>query len=396
MLMHQQKRWIALAISLVLAQTAWAQDGEDRFRLSGFGTVGLAHSTEDKADVAPDFQTNRGVGASDSTSAKLDSRLAVQLNANFTDDFTGVLQAVSEYAVTKSYSPQITLAHVKYRFSSAFSARLGRITAPMYMLSEQQRIGYAMPWARPPREVYDILLPMDGVEGVYTINAGETVLGIQGFYGHIDSELVTVDALRGLALTAERGSSSFRISHMRGQVHYVTDNINTLFDTYRNAPIPQLAAMAARLDPRDVSGTFSSAGYTYDPGSWFLRAEAIRGDYKPSINGMTTAGYLSAGFRHGNLTPSFTFAHVDTRGQEMPGALDPYGILNGAVAGNNASRHSFTGALRWDVHSNIAIKLQASHVQNHAGSYGGLSNQQPGFVPGRSYDLLSASVDFVF
>lgn len=151
--MQQKKQWIALAIGLALAQGAQAQDGDDRFKLSGFGTLGVAHSSEDKADVTSDFQTDRGVGASGATSGRLDSRVGVQFNANFTENFTGVVQAVSEYAVTKSYRPELTLAHVKYRFSSAFSARLGRISAPLYMLSEYQRVGYAMPWARPPQEV---------------------------------------------------------------------------------------------------------------------------------------------------------------------------------------------------------------------------------------------------
>lgn len=186
--MQQKKQWIALAIGLALAHGASAQDGDDRFKLSGFGTLGIAHSSEDKADVTSDFQTDRGVGASGATSGRLDSRVGVQFNANFSENFSGVVQAVSEYAVTKSYRPELTLAHVKYRFSSAFSARLGRISAPLYMLSEYQRVGYAMPWARPPQEVYNYLLPMDGIEGQYNISAGDAVIGIQGFYGRIDSE----------------------------------------------------------------------------------------------------------------------------------------------------------------------------------------------------------------
>lgn len=395
--MNRKKQWITLAITLGLVQTAWAQDeGGDRFKLSGFGTLGITHSSEGLADVTPDFQTSHGVGASSSTSAKLDSRLAVQFNAQFTDNFSGVVQAVSEYAVTESYKPEISLAHVKYRFSSAFTARLGRITAPLYMLSEYQRVGYAMPWVRPPMEVYNYLLPMDGVEGVYNINAGDTVIGIQGFYGRIDSERASVDAMRGLAVQVERGASSFRISHIVGRVHYVTKDINTLFDTYRNLPIPALAAAAARLDPRSMDGSFSGIGYSYDPGSWFLRAEAIQADYSPTISGKTTSGYVSVGFRQGSLTPSFTFAHLESGGREAPGVLDPFGLLNSAVLANNSSRHSFGAALRWDVHDNIAVKLQATHVKNHAGSFGSLGNLQPGFAPGRGYNLLSASLDFVF
>ena len=394
--MQQKKQWIALAIGLALAQGAQAQDGDDRFKLSGFGTLGVAHSSEDKADVTSDFQTDHGVGASGATSGRLDSRVGVQFNANFTENFTGVVQAVSEYAVTKSYRPELTLAHVKYRFSSAFSARLGRISAPLYMLSEYQRVGYAMPWARPPQEVYNYLLPMDGIEGQYNITAGETVIGIQGFYGRIDSEKADVNAMRGMAVTVDKGASSFRVSHILGRVQYVTADIDALFNTYRNLPIPALAEMAARRDPRDVDGSFSGIGYSFDPGTWFLRTEAIQADYSPSVSGKTTSGYASVGFRHGSLTPSLTVAHVDSGGRELPGALDPIGLLNGAVLSNNSSRHSIGAALRWDVRDSGAVKLQANHIQNHAGSFGGLSNQQPGFQPGKSYNLLSASVDFVF
>lgn len=394
--MKPTQQLIALAIAFGCAQTAAAQERQDIFTFSGFGTVGVAHSTEDQADVTSDFQVEKGVGASDGTSARLDSRIALQVDARFTDDFTGVLQAVSEYAVTESYRPEVSLAHVKYRFSPAFSVRLGRITAPLYMLSEYQRVGYAMPWVRPPHEVYNYLLAMDGVEGQYTLNVGETVVGVQAFYGSIDSEKAEVDDMHGIGIQVDRGASTFRASHIRGNVSYVTPTINQLFDTYQSLPIPGLAAIADRLDPRDMDGSFSGVGYSYDPGSWFVRAEAIQADYTPSLSGKTTSGYLSGGFRRGKWTPSFTFAHVDTSGLDAPGAADPIGLLNLAVLSNDNSRHSYTAGVRWDVRDNVAVKLQGSHIKNHAGSFGGLGNTQPGFQPGRGYNLISASVDFVF
>ena len=91
-----------------------------------------------------------------------------------------------------------------------------------------------------------------------------------------------------------------------------------------------------------------------------------------------------------------TFAHVETSGLEPPGALDPIGLLNMALLSNNNSRHSYTVGVRWDVHDNVALKFQGSRIENHAGSFGGLGNVQPGFEPGRGYNLISASVDFVF
>lgn len=78
---------LSAAIALTSSTCAYAQQ-ESMFSFSGFGTLGVVHSTEDQADFTPDIQTNEGVGASHSTSARPDSRIAGQVNANFTDKFT--------------------------------------------------------------------------------------------------------------------------------------------------------------------------------------------------------------------------------------------------------------------------------------------------------------------
>ncbi|MGV7167705.1 hypothetical protein ACDI35_02790 [Xanthomonas axonopodis pv. cajani] len=379
------------AIALAFSTCAFAQE-DSMFTFSGFGTLGVVHSTEGQADFTPDIQTDEGAGASHSTSARPDSRIAGQVNAKFTDKFTGVLQVTSEYAERADYTPKVTLAHVKYQFGPQFAARLGRITAPLYMLSEYQRVGYATPWVRPPYEVYNYLLPMDGVEGVYTINAGQSVLSLQGFYGRIDSKKADVDALRGLALGLESGASTFRVGYIVGTSTFDTPSLQRLFSVYQRIN----PALADRLTTYDVPGSFASVGYAYDPGKWFLRSEVIRADYSPSLNGKTTSGYVSVGGRFGTLTPSFTYGSVDSKGPTIARGQDPVGVMTGAVAQAESGRHSFTASLRWDARESMAFKLQASHIDNNAGSFGSLNNIQPGFRPGGSYNLLSASVDFVF
>ncbi|MGV7196504.1 hypothetical protein [Xanthomonas axonopodis] len=379
------------AIALASSTCAYAQE-DSMFSFSGFGTLGVVHSTEDQADFTPDIQTVEGVGASHSTSARPDSRIAGQVNANFTDNFTGVLQVTSEYAERADYAPKVTLAHVKYQFGPQFAARLGRITAPLYMLSEYQRVGYATPWVRPPYEVYNYLLPMDGIEGVYTVNVGQSVVSVQGFYGRIDSKKADVDALRGLAIGLESGASTFRAGYIVGTSTFDTPSLDRLFTAYQRIN----PALANRLTTYDVDGSFASVGYAYDPGNWFLRTEVIQADYSPSLNGKTTSGYLSVGGRFGTLTPSVTFGSVDRKASRIAPGQDPVGIMTRALAQAESGRHSVTASLRWDARESMAFKLQASHINNNAGSFGSLNNIQPGFRPGGSYNLLSASVDFVF
>src|SRR5690606_27859541 len=154
---------LPLALLLAVPFAAVAQDSESMFSFSGFGTVGVVHNSEDHADFATDFGPD-GAGYSDSWSANPDSRLGFQVDAQFSERFSAVVQALSEYDYNGSHSPRVTLAHVKYAFTPALSLRLGRIASPTFMLSDYRKVGYAMPWLRPPVEVYNNYIEIDGGE----------------------------------------------------------------------------------------------------------------------------------------------------------------------------------------------------------------------------------------
>src|SRR5690606_29899007 len=169
---------LALAGLLATPLAAAAQDGEPMFSFSGFGTVGAVHNSEDHADFATDFGPD-GAGHSDSVSFTPDSRLGLQLDARFSERFSAVVQLTSEYDYEGSYAPDVTLAHVRYAFSPALSLRLGRLAPPMFMLSDYRKVGYAMPWLRPPVEVYNASIQLDGGELMYRFNAGAAAVTLQ-------------------------------------------------------------------------------------------------------------------------------------------------------------------------------------------------------------------------
>ena len=161
--MHVRAISLSLALLLATPFAATAQDADSMFSFSGFGTVGAVHNSEDQADFATDFGPD-GAGHSDSWSANPDSRLGLQLDARFTERFSAVVQVLSEYDYEGSHEPDLTLAHVKYAFSPALSVRVGRLVAPTFMLSDYRKVGYAMPWLRPPVEVYNNYIEIDGGE----------------------------------------------------------------------------------------------------------------------------------------------------------------------------------------------------------------------------------------
>jgi hypothetical protein len=80
----------------------------------------------------------------------------------------------------------------------------------------------------------------------------------------------------------------------------------------------------------------------------------------------------------------------------------PAGIAAGLNAGLNTllksipAQKTVSVGLRWDFMKNLDLKLQFDHTRLGADSYGTLINIQPGFRPGGTVNLTSATVDFVF
>ena len=394
MRLHPRCLSLSILASLsVLAPSAFAADGNDIFSFSGYGTVGVVHNSEHQADfsapMAPD-----GAGHTDRWSTTPDSRLAAQVNANFTENFSAVVQAVSEYDSERSYAPDLTLAHVRYAFTPALAVRAGRIVAPTFMLSEYRRVGYAMPWVRPPAEVYNTAISLDGAELSYKFNVGEsTAVTLQLVAGEADEQVFELHDTIGLLGRVEFGSSTVFAGYNETKLSLADDpQLEYLLSLY--GPIAPELASSYHLKDNDV--TFAALGYAYDPGKWFFRSEITRLAGEEGMLAHTTNMYASVGMRVGAFTPYATYGKVNVDSPITVGAADPIGVINGILANGNEARQSLTLGARWDVRESVALKLEASHVDSDAGSNGGLNNLQPGFRPGGSYNLVSASVDFVF
>ncbi len=147
---------------------------------------------------------------------------------------------------------------------------------------------------------------------------------------------------------------------------------------------------------------------SYQPGTWFATGEWGRLETNALI-GDRVGWYVSGGRRFGDFTPYLTFGELrlttssSDPGLPVPPSLPPFAaaaipVLNAGlnVALNSAPRQSTaTAGIRWDVLRNVAIKVQYDHLNLGANSSGTLTNVQPGFQPGGTVHLISASVDFV-
>ena len=404
---------IALAALTLYASGVNADDlGAPMFSFSGFGTLGVVHSSEDQADFTSSVFKPNGAGHSHSWSADVDSRLGGQVTANFTSQFSAVVQAIAEQRYDNSYTPEVEWANVRYAFTPDFSVRAGRIVLPGFLVSDYRKVGYANPWVRPPLEVYN-LVPIsknDGVDASYRLRFGEFTNTIQATYGSIETKSPDGTKVQGrkqwaIFNTTEYGPLTIHMTYY--QSNLTIETTRPLFDAFRQFG-PQGIAFADKYDCDGKLIQLGSLGASYDPGNWFLIGEWAK-RISHCFAGANTAWYVSGGYRFGKFTPYLTYAQVKADSNTSdPGltvsALPPF--LAGAAAGLNAGLNATLATTpvqktisvggRWDFMKNVDLKLQYDHIRIGAGSVGTLTNTQPGFQPGGKVNVFSVAVDFVF
>lgn len=332
------------------------------FALNGFGTVEMAHSSASYGDYVFDNLQPLGIGRSRDWSGDIDSRLGVQLTANFTPKLSGVLQIVSEYRWDDTYTPFVNWANLKYTFTPDFSIRIGRIALPSFLASDSRKIGFSNITARPPVEVYSLLAlkTSDGVDAVYRT--------------HFDDVTDSTTLLFGKAtVTNTRGTD----------VH--STNVWGIFNTLEFGAVTLHAAYQERdVDNQNPPlGKFFSVGANYDPGDWFGSAE-----WTKAINFNAhrlkiprVAWDVNGGRRFGDFAPYVTISALCP---EVDTGITPI------------AQRSYSTGVRWDFMRNMDLKLQLDHVQLGDGSYGVLLNVARGAPKGGQFNVVSLVADFIF
>lgn len=408
-------RTLTFSLTLLACAAAQAGDGEGaapRWTFGGYGTLGLVHSNDSQSDFTANVLNPGNAGASHEWSATVDSRVGVQLGLNLDSRWSAVLQVLSERTLQSGYAPQVEWANVKYQATPDLSLRVGRIALPLFLAGDYRKAGYALPWVRPPVEVYGAI-PIsnsDGVDASYRWSAAGFNNVTQVFFGHTDILVAphthaVARAMTGLSNTTTCGALTVRASAMRSEL--TVGLARELFDGLRQFG-PQGAALAERYDVDAKRSDVVSLGASYDPGAWFLMGEVGRMNAR-SYLGDKTAAYISGGYRYGDLTPFVAYAVSRTNTPTRIAGLDLGGqppqlagaglLLNAGlnqVLATIPQQRSITAGVRWDLRANYALKLQYDRYTPRDGSNGTFINVQPGFQSGHSIGVVSASVDFVF
>ena len=400
-----------LAVALYAAGARADNPGPPMFSFSGFGTLGVVHSSEDQADFTTNIFKPNGAGHSHRWSADVDSLIGVQGTAVLTPKLSAVLQVIAEQNYDNSYRPHIEWANFNYQFTSNFSVRIGRTVLPIFLVSDFVKVGYANPWVRPPVEVYSIapISYSDGIDASYRVRIGKWVDILRGSYGKGEYKLTAGGAAKGEKLwgisnTAEYGPTTLRIAYHKANV--TVESVNALFDAFRLYG-PEGIAIADKYDAANKPYSVLALGASYDPGKWFVMGEWGYYDTR-SVFGKGPTWYASSGYRIGTFTPYLTYAQVKADNLSDPGlslsALPPSlagsaNVLNdtlNALLSTKLVQNTISIGGRWDFMSNAAVKLQYDHTRIGNGSIGRFINTQPGYQLGGTINLFSAAIQFVF
>ena len=415
--MNLRSTGFAATVLMVLPLCAIGEDTEPSsassvFSFSGFGTVGETHSSETNADFTSSIFNPNGAGHSRSWSPTVDSLIGGQISARFTPELSAVVQVIAEQNYDGTYTPHVEWANIKYQFTPDLSIRIGRVELPTFLFSDTRNVGYTFPWVRPPIEVYS-LIPITASDGggfSYRLNSGDVINTTQGSY--VQSNTPQPDN-RGSAIarhsinfsnTTEFKSLTFRISYQHALLTIAS--LDGFLDTFRMFG-PQGIAIADKYDSDNKPVVTEVVGASYDPGPWFVISEWGHARLN-SFLGEETSWYASGGYRAGQFTPYVTYARESAVSNSDPGltltGLPPgaAGFAAGLNAGLNAilrsipDQRTISLGARWDFAKNIDLKAQFDHTRLGPNSDGTLINIQPGFQPGGTVNLFSATLDFVF
>lgn len=417
-----KKRFFAsmLALPLLVSQ-AYAQDTGDgpSIKVSGFGTGALTMTNTDDAEFG---RANQVRGVKKDARTGVDSNLGLQADVAINSWLSLTGQGLVRKDAQDDYGAEATLAFAKARVNDEVSIRVGRVGAPVFMISEYRNVGYANTFVRPPQEMYS-QVPfnnIDGVDATWQHGFGAISITAQLAAGRTKAPVagdleVEMKSLVALNLVAEYGPFTARFGRADGKLTVTgSPSLSGLLTSLRAAGtgyrMPALNTLADDLAADRKKSSFTSAGLGLDWNNIIGQTEYAKRKSDSYIND-TTSWYVMGGYRIGKFLPYYTHGKLSIDGavaNTVPGACPAgypaactptlralsagVGTLRGTGLGQGEQSTDSIG-LRWDWYRSADLKVQVDRVTPKNGK-GLFLNANPGFT--HAVTVGTVAVDFVF
>lgn len=395
---------------------AFAENSGSIFSFKGFGTFAVTGTDTDAIGFRRDTSTIHG--ATKSLSIPTDSRLGLQIDANFNEALSATAQWTLRDRTGQFFEQNLDLAFLRWNIRPDLYIRFGRVSTDVFMLSDHRNVGYAYPWMRPPHEFYG-QIPIyhyDGIDITKKLELDGGYLTLKLFGGYTFNQLSSFveknvfdqgGTVFSSSAVYERGDWKGRLSYSQYDITNDSSNLNLLKETLLNPVFnliwPDIKTIVPRIKTIGTTARFSEIGIAYDDGIWLGQAEATYIDTDSSFFPTVGSGYFSLGRRFSSFT-FYTLLGISktlTNKINIPNPLIPdprllslQQTLN-KTFNNNIDEKSISLGLRWDFYTNMALKAQWSHywLGNN-----GTQNwvQDPAQSAPNQVNVFSAGIDFVF
>ncbi len=406
-----------MCASLLFALSGQAlADDSDLFKLSGFGTLGMARSNTDTAEFVRDLSQSSGLTRD--WSFKIDSVVGLQGNLKLGSQTDVVVQALSRYLYDGSWGPEISWAFLRHNFSPDWQVRVGRLGTEFYMFADSRLIGYSNTTIRPPSDFYGPLVfaYFDGLDITASTNVGSGLLRAKlyagrspektGFYDPVTWD-IRGTRLLGAHLDYFSGPWQFRVASASAKFSSSELPLNHLANlATANALLPftnSISQLIPELSTIDTTSRFDSIGVVYDKGPLQIQGMLGKITHETASYEDSRAAFILGSYRLGSFIPFLGYSTAKSKASQVttvPPILTPgVGIalnqLGSALTqATHMDQHTITLGTRWDVHSNVALKLQLDMIRGRQDSvflFRGPNVQWNGRM-----NVLSTSLDFVF
>jgi len=424
----------AAALLVCISAQADYTSPDGKFRMSGFGTLGVSKTNNDEVKFN---YPGQGGGSDKAYGLHPDTKVAVQGTQAITDTVSATAQVMTKYRSESAYVPEFEWVFLKWQATPALTVRGGRMGGPFFMISDFRDVGYANTTVRPNLDVYGQVpvSSFEGVDATYQLTAGSATVNATVFAGSASADfssarrksgestqpgVVTeltpstfkLKNLVGLNLTSEFDNGlTLRLGHTQGKISLSSPSVTALLTATAGSPLEAAVANTVVIDKNDVS--FTGVGATYDSGTIIVSAEYTK-RRSDSLVSDTTGWYVNTGYRWGAFTPYVGFSRlkVDDLNKANPlaanlGDLSAAGAvargMQGLLNTQKLTQRTVTAGVRWDFLPSAALKVQFDQVRKPADSFGLFYTVDPGTTDARNFlnekrkvNVVSVAVDFVF
>lgn len=352
-------------------------------RFSGFATLGI--EINDNPDLVFRRDVTKDDGAYEhSGSWKSDSLLGLQWQGDWSPEWGTMVQLVAKDRFDNSLTNSIEWAFARYRPTDGLDLRLGRLGADVFMLSEYRQVGYAIPWVRPPHDLYGLasLYHFDGVDIAKRIDLGNAMLNIKVFYGNSNEEYPTgFNNDQGIKVDFDLYGAStnlewnyWKLRYTYAKVEIKSDHAKTLRDGLEQVVLvwPPATLFLSELETLNKSFDYKQIGVNYDNNDWWFQGEFVQLGSELALVASGKHAYASLGKRFGNLSiygltgyaePKNPVVYVPYPAIVLP---EPYQsqldylvvATERTLNGVRIKQRSYGLGARWDFAAKMALKIQ--------------------------------------